>query len=122
MFSWEYNDIKSLDPSFVTHDLVVQKDTKPIQQKRRPMHLKHYLLVKKEIDKYHKVGFIELIDYSPWMANIVPKLKPNRKIICYIYFRYLNKAFPKDNFPLPHINIIVDSNIGHELLSFMNGF
>ena len=37
-------------------------------------------------------------------------------------FRDLNKANPKDDFPLPHIDILVDNTIGHALLSFMDGF
>ena len=34
----------------------------------------------------------------------------------------LNKASPKDDFPLPHIDILVDNTVGHALLSFMDGF
>ena len=37
-------------------------------------------------------------------------------------FRNLNKASPKDDFPLPHIHMLVDSAIGHAMLSFMDGF
>ena len=37
-------------------------------------------------------------------------------------FKDLNKASPKDDFPLPHIDILVDNTAGHALLSFMNGF
>ena len=39
-----------------------------------------------------------------------------------IDFRDLNKASPKDDFPLPHINILVDNTVGHALLSFMDCF
>ena len=37
-------------------------------------------------------------------------------------FINLNKASPKDDFPLPHIDMLVDSIGGHAMLSFMNGF
>ncbi|XP_058216758.1 uncharacterized protein LOC131327628, partial [Rhododendron vialii] len=37
-------------------------------------------------------------------------------------FRDLNKASPKDDFPLPHIDVLVDNTAGHALLSFMDGF
>jgi len=86
------------------------------------MHQNNYLLVKKDIEKYHKVGFIEPIDYSPWLANIILSLKPNGQIICYIYFKELNKACPKENFPLPQIDIIMDSTIGDEVISFLDDF
>lgn len=39
-----------------------------------------------------------------------------------MYFRYLNKAFPKHDFPLPNIDNLVDSIIVHEMLSLMDGF
>ncbi|WKA03681.1 hypothetical protein VitviT2T_021780 [Vitis vinifera] len=37
-------------------------------------------------------------------------------------FKDLNKASPKDDFPLPHIDLLVDSTAGHSMLSFMDGF
>ena len=37
-------------------------------------------------------------------------------------FRDLNKANPKDDFTLPHIDMLVDSTTGHSMLSFMDGF
>ena len=37
-------------------------------------------------------------------------------------FTNLNKAYPKDNYPLPRINQLVDSTAGHQLLSFMDTF
>lgn len=86
------------------------------------MHAKHFFLVKNIIDKYHKVGFIEPIDYSSWLANIITTLNPNGEIKCCTYFKDLNNTYPKDNFPLPHINIIIDSTVGHNILSFMDDF
>ena len=37
-------------------------------------------------------------------------------------FQDLNKTSPKDDFPLPHIDTLVDSTTGHSMLSFMDGF
>ncbi len=37
-------------------------------------------------------------------------------------FTDLNKACPKDSYPLPRIDQLVDSTAGHKLLSFMNAF
>jgi hypothetical protein len=39
-----------------------------------------------------------------------------------IDFSDLNNACPKDNFPLPRIDMLVDSTVGHRLLSFMDAF
>jgi len=37
-------------------------------------------------------------------------------------FRDLNKVCPNDDFPLPNIDMIIDSLAGYEMLSFMDGF
>ena len=37
-------------------------------------------------------------------------------------FRDLNKAFPKDDFPLSHIDVLVDNMASSALMSFMDGF
>ena len=48
--------------------------------------------------------------------------KTNGKWRMCVNFIDLNKACPKDSYPLPHINQLVDSTIGHQLLSFMDTF
>jgi hypothetical protein len=37
-------------------------------------------------------------------------------------FRNLNKACPKDESPLPSMDVLIDSTAGHEMFSFMDGF
>ena len=37
-------------------------------------------------------------------------------------FKDLNRACPKDDFPLPHIDVLVDNTAGSALISFMDGF
>jgi len=56
------------------------------------------------------------------MENIVPVKKPTCEIRVCTDFRDLNKVCPKDDFPLPNINMIIDSLPGYEMLSFMDGF
>jgi len=80
------------------------------------------LLVKKEIEKLLEVGFIRPIDYLEWMENIIPVKKPTGEIRVCTAFKYLNKACSKDDFPLPNIDMIIDSLAGYEILSFMDGF
>ena len=66
--------------------------------------------------------FIQPIDYSNWISNMVPIKKPNGKICLCTDFWDLNKACPKDNFPLPNINNLVDATNKNEILSLMDGF
>ena len=78
--------------------------------------------VKEEVDKLHKAKFIKVVLYSQWVANIVPVIKKNGQVRIYIDFRDLNRACPKDDFPLPHIDLLIDNTAGYEMLSFMDGF
>ncbi|XP_016704376.1 uncharacterized protein [Gossypium hirsutum] len=62
------------------------------------------------------------IKYSEWIANIVPVLKKDGKVRMCVDYRDLNKASPKDNFPLPHVDTLVDNTAGYSLFSFMDCF
>ena len=69
-----------------------------------------------------KVGFIKPVHQAEWIANVVPVPNRDGKVRMCVYFRDLNKACPKDDFPLPHIDVLVDNTAGSALMSFMNGF
>ena len=56
------------------------------------------------------------------MANVIPVSINDGNVRVCVDFRNLNKASPKDDFPLPHIDILVDSIVGNLMLSFMDGF
>ena len=74
-----------------------------------------------EVDKLITAGFIKEMKYPWWLANIVPVEKKNGQIRICQDFRDLNRACPKDDFPLPIPEIIIDSTTGHGTLSFMEG-
>ena len=60
--------------------------------------------------------------YLQWVANIVQVPKKNDKVRMCVDYRDLNRVSPKDNFPLPHIDTLVDNTTKHSLFSFMDGF
>jgi hypothetical protein len=66
--------------------------------------------------------FIEPIAYPTWLANVVMVQKKSGKWHMCIDFTSLNKACPKDNFPLPRIDKIVDSVAGCETMSLLDCF
>jgi hypothetical protein len=57
-----------------------------------------------------------------WLANPVIVPKANGKLRMCIDYTSLNKACPKDPYPLPHIDQIVDSTSGCDLLSFLDAY
>jgi len=78
--------------------------------------------VNDEVDKLLKIGSIREVQYPDWMANNVVVKKKNGKDRVCIDFTDLNKACPKDSFPLSHIDRLVESTTGNELLTFMDAF
>ena len=67
-------------------------------------------------------GFIREVYYPEWLTNVVLVKKANGKWRMCVDFTDLNKACPKDSFPLPRIDQLVDSTAGHKLLTFMDAF
>ena len=82
----------------------------------------HNKAVTKEVEKLLEAGFIRKVFYPNWLANVVMVKKSNCKWRMCVDFTDLNKACPKDSFPLPRIDQLVDSTAGHKLLSFMDAF
>ena len=75
-----------------------------------------------EVGKLLHAGAIREVEYPEWLANVVLVKKANGKWGLCIDFTDINKACPKDSFPLPKIDLIVDATAGHELLSFIDTF
>ena len=78
--------------------------------------------IAKEVRKLLEAGFIQEVYYPNWLANVVMVKKADGKWRMCVDFTDLNKACPKNSYPLPRINTLVDSTARHELLSFMDAF
>ena len=76
----------------------------------------------KEVEKQLKAGFLTAIAYSDLVANIVPILKKDGKVRMCVDYRDLNWASPKENFPLPHIDTLIDNTAINMFFSFMDEF
>ena len=63
-----------------------------------------------------------MVEHLEWLANVVPVPKKDNKVRVYVDFWDLNKASLKDDFPLPHIDMLVDNTAGHSMLFFMDEF
>ena len=60
------------------------------------------------------------MQYPTWLANVVPVAKMDGKIRICVDYRDLNKASPKDYFPLQNIHILIDNCVKHEMQSFVD--
>ncbi|KAG8474235.1 hypothetical protein CXB51_033721 [Gossypium anomalum] len=122
IFVWSYQDMPRLNTDIVVHRLPIRQDCKPVQQKLRRMRPDIMLKIKEEVKKQFDAGFLQEVKYSEWVANIVPIPKKDGNVRMCVDYRDLKKASPKDNFPLPHIDTLVDNTAGYSLFSFMDCF
>ena len=111
-----------IDSSVITHRLNVYPSSKPVCQKKKVFAPERDNIIKEEVQKLTMAKFIWEVYYSDWLANVVMVKKANGKRRMCVDFTDLNKACPKDSYPLPHINQLVDSTADHKLLSFMDVF
>ncbi|XP_024172199.1 uncharacterized protein LOC112178258 [Rosa chinensis] len=110
-----------LDPKVAVHHLAVKPEARPIKQTQRRFRTELLPQIEAEVDKLIAAGFIREVQYPKWIANIVPVKKKNGQLRVCVNFRDLNDACPKDDFPLPIIELMVDATTGHEAFSFMDG-
>ena len=94
----------------------------PVKQKLRRMKPEMSLKIKEEVKRQFDVGLLAVARYLEWVTNIGPVLKKDGKVRMCVDYRDLNQASPKDNFPLPHIDVLVDNMANFALFSFMDGF
>ncbi|XP_057983806.1 uncharacterized protein LOC131168422 [Malania oleifera] len=104
-----------------THKIALYLGLKLVKKKLRRMQSEMLLNIKEEVQKQCEAGFLEVAQYPEWIANLVSIMKKNGKVRVCVDYRDLNKASPKDNFPLPLTDVLVDNTVGHALFSFMDG-
>ncbi|XP_077219760.1 uncharacterized protein LOC143853950 [Tasmannia lanceolata] len=108
VFAWAPADMPSIHPEVSTHKLGVNPTCKPVKQKRRHFSLERQQAIKEEVERlackcrYGKE--------SQWEVEDLRRI------------HRFDKAYPKDSYPLPKIDQLIDATAGHELLTFMNAF
>ncbi|RDX64127.1 Retrovirus-related Pol polyprotein from transposon gypsy, partial [Mucuna pruriens] len=98
--------MQGIDTTIVEHRLPLVPNAISVHQQLRRMKSEVALKIKEEVEKQWNAGFLAVAEYPQWVANIVD----------------LNRASPKDNFPLPHIDMLVDNMAQQAFYSFMDSF
>ena len=112
----------SISTKVIQHRLNVDLEKKLVQHRQRVFTLKRNQAITDEVSKLLSAGFIREVYYPSWLTNVVLVKKANGKWRMCINFTDLNKTCPKDSFPLPRIDQLVDSKVRYKLLTFMDAF
>ena len=106
IFDWDNSTMGRTD--LIQHKIIIDKDAMPISH--RPYRLSpieaEYL--KKELEKYCKLGIISPSN-SPWAAPVILVKKKNGEYRMVIDYRKLNAITKKDAYPLPRIDDLLDT-------------
>jgi len=117
-----HEDMLGIPPLIIVHKLMVDPSYEPVNQRRQSFAPEQNQAIAEEVQKLLQVGFIQEVDYSEWLANVVLVKKSSEKWRMCVNFTDLNKACPDDSFPLPWMDLLVDSTSEHELLNSMDAF
>jgi hypothetical protein len=122
VFAWSALDLVGVSRSIIEHSLGIDPSVRPKKQWLRKMSDEKTEAAKAEVHRLLEAKFIEPVAYPTWLANVVMVQKKSGKWWMCIDFTSLNKACPKDNFPLPRIDKIVDSAARCEVMSLLDCF
>ncbi|XP_061364982.1 uncharacterized protein LOC133308378 [Gastrolobium bilobum] len=122
VFAWKSSEILGVDPYFCCHKLAVYPGSKPIAQKKRKLSAERRQVLEDHVKELLEAGFIREIQYTTWLSNVVMVKKPNGKWRVCTDYTDLNKVCPKDTYPMPNIDQLVDNSSEFQMLSFMDAY
>jgi hypothetical protein len=120
VFAWSANDLCGVNRDVIEHSLNVDPSFRPRKQRLQKMSDDKAESARNEVKRLLSVGVIGEVKYPEWLANTVMVKKANGKWRMCIDFTDLNKACPKDEFPLPRIDSLVDATASSELMSLLD--
>ena len=114
--------VLSRDLVELEHRLPIKAGFRPYKQPAMCFNPVMYDRIKEEINRMLNAGFIRSCRYTEWISNIVAVEKKNSgKIRVCIDFNDLNKATPKDEYPMPLVDMLINEASGHRVISFLDG-
>jgi hypothetical protein len=121
-FAWSYYEMIGLSCEQVEHQLPIKYGFRPYKQSVWKFNPDIYDHVKEEINRLLEANFIQPCRYADWISNIVlVEMKGTGKIRVCIDFCNFNRATPKDEYPMPIADMLVNDSFGHKVISLLDG-
>jgi hypothetical protein len=122
IFAWIANDRCGVNRDIAEHSLDVDPSFIPRKQRLRKMSDDKAEGARNEVKRLLSAGVIREVTYPEWLANTIMVKKANGKWRMCIDFTNINKACPKDEFPLPRIDSLADATPTLELMSLLDWY
>jgi hypothetical protein len=120
-FAWNYTEMSGLSREIVEHRLPIKFGFRPFKQKARTFCPDLLPQVKDKIHRLLEANVIKPCRYAEWVSNIVPVEKESGKLRICIDFRSLNRATPKDEYPMPIADTLINNVSVNRIISFLDG-
>ncbi|GKV29326.1 hypothetical protein SLEP1_g38263 [Rubroshorea leprosula] len=120
VFVWTADEMPGVPAELTIHRLSTDPTRRLVVQKCRLFGLEKQAAIDEEIQKLLQAGFIRRVEYSEWVSNPVLVKKPNGKWRMCIDFTNLNDACPKNPYPLPNVEKLVERATRHKWMSFLD--
>ena len=120
LFAWTVAYMHGTELEFMSHCLSIFPDVRLVAQKRRKMSSEKAQEVWKQVQALLDAGFIREVTYPTWLSNMMMAKMSNGKWRMCVDYTDLNKACPKDSYPLPSIDELVDTASCFRFLSFLD--
>ena len=122
VLAWSVYKAPRVYPDLACHVLSIMPNHRPVVQKRQKLAPERANIVMEEVSRLLAAGAIREIQYPTWLSNTVVVKKKNGKWRMCVDFTDLNRAYPKDFYPLPRIDQLVNSASGYDRMSFLDTF
>ena len=122
MFALNHSDMTEINPMLASHKLNVIPLANHVRQKVRHFHPDPHQIILIKVENLLRASFIKEVKYPEWLANVVVVPKKGGKWRVCMDYTDLNEACPKESFPLPQIDQIVDASTMHGMLLFLDAF
>ncbi|XP_073315789.1 uncharacterized protein [Primulina huaijiensis] len=122
VFAWSAKELTGTAPDVAEHRLNILPNARPVKQKKRHFGPEKDKVIQKEVGELLEAGHIREVQFPTWLSNVVIVPKSSGKWRMCVDFRDLNKACPKDCYPLSRIDQLVDSTAGHQYLCMLDAY
>ncbi|GAU51986.1 hypothetical protein TSUD_417870, partial [Trifolium subterraneum] len=122
LFSWSAAEMPGIDPEVACHQLTIDLRASAVVQHRRKQSPEKAEAARKAVKDLLEANCIAEAQYTTWLSNVVLVKKSNGKWRMCVDYTDLNRVCPKDAYPLPNIDKLVDNSSGFKLLSFMDAY
>ncbi|GKD09877.1 reverse transcriptase domain-containing protein [Tanacetum coccineum] len=122
VFAWKLADMTAIPRHIAEHRLNIREGCLPVRLKKRGQAPERNKAIHEEVEKLVEAGIMKEVHYHSWLSNPVMVKKHDDTWRMYADFKDLNKACPKDGYPLPEIDWKVESLCGYPFKCFLDAY